>query len=75
MQFDAAGNLYCGNEDHTLTVDNINKTSTPTLLAQLPGFPTGLAVDVKRGRIYISFGAQNEILVYSTTGTLLHTIQ
>jgi hypothetical protein len=75
MQFDPTGNLYCGNQDNTLSVDNFNKTAVPTTLAQLPGFPTGLAVDAKRGRVYVSFGPLNEILVYSTTGTLLHMIQ
>lgn len=70
---DPAGNLYCGNNDNTLTVFSL-KTGASSTLAQLSSFPTGIAVDAKRGRIYVALGTQNEIAVYSTSGTLLYTI-
>ncbi len=71
--FDAAGDLYCGNIDNTLTV--VHNTETPTLLAHLPFFPNGIAIDNKCGWIYISNGIGNEIAVYNTTGKLVHTIK
>jgi len=36
--------------------------------------PAGIAVDSARGRVYLSNQSGNQVLVYSTGGTLLHTI-
>ena len=71
--YDVAGNLYCGNQDHTLTV--MTPAGTVSTVAQLGFFPTGLALDTKRGYIYVANGGANTIAVYNTSGTLLHTIQ
>jgi len=38
-------------------------------------FRAGIAVDSARGRVYLSNFQGNQVLVYSTKGTLLHTIQ
>ena len=38
-------------------------------------FRAGIAVDNARGRVYLSNFQGNQVLVYSTKGTLLHTIQ
>jgi DNA-binding beta-propeller fold protein YncE len=74
MAFDLVGNLFCGNNNDTLSVYNFDSGNS-AILANLPSFPTGLAVDAKRGRIYVALGTLNEILVYNTSGTLLFTIQ
>jgi len=37
--------------------------------------PAGVAVDSARGRVYLSNQNENQVLFYSTGGTLLHTIQ
>ena len=43
---------------------------------QTSGFiPAAIAVDSARGRVYLSNFLGNSVLVYSTKGTLLHTIQ
>ncbi len=72
--FDTAGDLYCGNIDNTLTVV-LRNSDTVTMLAHLPFFPNGIAIDTKRGWIYLSNGTGNEIAVYSINGKLLHTIK
>ncbi|MGB9490620.1 MAG: hypothetical protein WCA92_09155 [Terriglobales bacterium] len=71
--FDAAGDLYCGNINNTLTVFPANKGGLK-VLANLPFFPTGIAVDNKRGWIYVANGVGDQIDIYSTAGKLLHTI-
>jgi DNA-binding beta-propeller fold protein YncE len=71
MAFDTAGNLYSGNIDNTLSVYSIMGTK---MLVKLGFFPFGLAVDSTRGRIYVADANHNRIVVYSTSGTLLHTI-
>lgn len=63
-----------GDFDGTVNVFNpvLNKT---TQFLKLGLVPPGMVVDSKRGRVYMSTGAGNTILVYSTLGKLLHTIQ
>ena len=73
MAYNAAGYLYCGNEDRALV--GIDSAYHVTVLAQLGFFPTGLAVDSTRGLIYVANGPSNQIAVYGTTGTLLATIK
>jgi DNA-binding beta-propeller fold protein YncE len=73
LAFDAAGNLYVGNLDGTVDYYNVTtKTSTP--FATLT-YPKGIVVDNARGRVYISDLITSKIQVYSTSGTLLKTIQ
>jgi hypothetical protein len=70
---DASGNVYMGNLDGSVWV------ATPLayeyFFAQLSFAPSGIAVDSKRGRVYISNYNGNSILVYSTSGALLKTIE
>ncbi len=73
MAYDAAGNLYCGNQDDTLTVMDI--AGTVTVLAKMGFFPTGLAIDNARGLVYVANGTGNSIAVYSTSGKLLTTFK
>lgn len=73
--FDSAGDLYCANEDSSLTfypVSGFFSTHT-TLVANMPGF-SGMAIDNARGFIYVSNAKQNSIAVYNTRGKLLTTI-
>lgn len=72
LTIDSAGNVYVANA--TGTVD-IWKKGQGSQLLQLDFGPEGIAVDSVRGRIYLSNLNGNQVLVYSTSGTLLHTIQ
>ncbi len=72
--FDNLGNLYCGNQDHSLTMYPFGGTGK-TLVTDLGFFPFGLALDQKNGYIYVSDGIGNSIAVYNLSGTLLQTIQ
>lgn len=73
MAYDNAGNLYCGNQDESLTVmDNAGNVKT---LAKMRFFPTGLALDNAHGLVYVSNGTGNSIAVYSTGGSLQTTIK
>ena len=69
-----SGAVFMGDFDGTVNVFNpvLNKT---TQFLKLGLVPPGMVVDSKRGRVYMSTGAGNTILVYSTQGKLLHTIQ
>ncbi|MBZ5663889.1 MAG: hypothetical protein LAO30_04740 [Acidobacteriia bacterium] len=73
MAYDTAGNLYCGNQDDSLTV--MDAAGNVRTLAQMGFFPTGLALDNARGLVYVSSGPNNSIAVYNTSGTLLTTIK
>lgn len=73
VTYDAAGNLYCGTVSDTVTV--IQATGNSKQLINLPFFPYGIAVDSKRGLVYVSDGVGNRIVVYNTSGELLQTIQ
>lgn len=46
-----------------------------TQFLQLSFTPAGIAVDAARGRVYLSNMQANQIVVYSTSGMLLHTIE
>ncbi|MFZ1005445.1 MAG: NHL repeat-containing protein [Candidatus Sulfotelmatobacter sp.] len=70
----AKGVLYMASIAGTVNVYNPAKKTTTQFL-NLGAVPPGIAVDSAHGRVYISNGASNTISVYSTAGTLLHTIQ
>lgn len=70
---DNKGNTYIGNSDDTLYL--ANPTGDAHIVAYLGFVPTGIAVDNVRGRVYVSDGPQNMILVYNTEGTFLHKIE
>jgi len=73
MAYDKLGNLYCGNEDHTLTVMTLS--GTVKAVANLGFFPTGMALDTARSLLYVANGPGNIIAVYNTTsGALVTTI-
>lgn len=69
---DNKGNFYVGTSSGSVYI------ATPTggvnNFLQLSFSPTGIAVDNVHGRVYISDGPANTIYAYSTSGTLLHTI-
>ncbi|MGA3089816.1 MAG: hypothetical protein ABSD75_14460 [Terriglobales bacterium] len=67
------GNFYVGNSDGTVDLVAVNGSVSEFLT--LPFVPSGIAVDNVRGRVYISNAPGNSISVYSTAGTLLHTIE
>ncbi len=69
---DSAGDLYVANA--TGEVDFWGSQGGYAIL-QLSYSPEGIAVDSVRGRVYLSNQNGNQILVYSTTGSLLHTIE
>lgn len=71
--FDSAGNLYCGNDDETLSVFELG--TGLKILANIGFFPTGIAIDNTRGLVYLSNGPANEIAVYETSGTYVTTIK
>jgi DNA-binding beta-propeller fold protein YncE len=70
----AKGVVYMVNIDGTISVYTPAKKTTTQFL-KLGAVPVGIAVDIARGRVYLSNGAANTISVYSTAGVLLHTIQ
>jgi len=71
---DSAGHLYVVTGYGE--VDFWGPKGGPVVIVPSPGFvPAGIAVDSARGRIYLSNLPGNQVLVYSTKGTLLHTIQ
>jgi DNA-binding beta-propeller fold protein YncE len=71
---DANDNFYIANSDGTVNVYNPEKASLKSF-ATLSFIPSGIAVDSVRGRVYFSNTGGDQILVYSTAGTLLHTIE
>ena len=71
--YDSAGELYCGNENHTLTT--YTGKGQNTLVNDLGFFPLGVAVDKVHGFIYASNANGNSIAVYNRTGTLVTTIK
>lgn len=71
--FDATGNLYCGNEDHTLTRQLF--LDKPTMIATLNFFPTGMAIDTTHHWIYVADGVDNQIAIYGYAGKLLQVIK
>jgi hypothetical protein len=78
MTFDANSNLYVaiadGGGGSAVQAINVPAGGSPVVFITLNYVPTALAVDSVHGRVYISNGS-NSIQVYSTVGTLLHTIQ
>ena len=70
---DRAGDLYvvAGNGE----VDLWGTKGRVVFLQPLSLTPAGIADDSARGRVYLSNFLGNSVLVYSTKGTLLHTIQ
>jgi DNA-binding beta-propeller fold protein YncE len=74
MAIDSQDNIYMGLLNNTVVVGNIASYQFKTF-ATLPFTAAGIAVDNTRGRVYISNQNGNEILVYSTAGSLVHTIK
>jgi sugar lactone lactonase YvrE len=72
--YDKSGNLYCGNEDESVSFVN-PAGGIGVVVTSLGFFPTGLALDNARGLIYIADGPGNKIVVYNTAGKYLTTIQ
>ena len=87
---DGAGDLYVGScvlaDPFKCLIDPVTppiyevdfwspKGGPVVFLKQLGFAPAGMVVDSARGRVYLSNHHGNQVLVYSTTGTLLHTIQ
>ncbi len=70
----AKGLVYMGNSDGSVDVYK-PATNSESLFVQLSVAPQGIAVDTVRGRVYLAQYATNQILVYSTAGKLLHTIE
>lgn len=74
--FDSAGDVYCANEDGSVTLSLVpGYTTIKTLVANTGFFPYGMALDQKRGLIYISNATGNSIAVYTTSGQLVTTIK
>ena len=71
--FDSTGNLFCANQDHSLP--EYTAGTRKVLVANMGFFPFGLAVDGKRGLIYVANGLGNNISVYSTSGAAVTTIK
>jgi streptogramin lyase len=69
----ANGVVYIGNLDGSVSVYKPS-TKRESQFVQLSVVTPGIAVDNARGRVYISQSETNQILVYSTAGELLHTI-
>jgi DNA-binding beta-propeller fold protein YncE len=69
---DSAGYLWVANA--TGEVDYWGPQGGYAVL-QLGFGPEGIAVDSVRGRVYLSNQNGNQVLVYSTSGALLHTIE
>lgn len=69
----ADGTVYYSNFDNTVSTCNVSTVSCSGFLT-LPFTAAGIAVDNARTRVYFSNENGNEILVYSTKGVLLHTI-
>ncbi len=74
LAFDQNANLYIVNANQTVLLFNFATTKEVTF-ATLDFTPAGIAVDNARSRVYISNQNGNAIAVYSTSGTLLTTIQ
>jgi len=75
---DSAGNLYVGTFDVVNTTGEVNFWGPKGKVVCLQGLSfeaAGIAVDRARGRVYLSNPPGNQVFVYSTKGTLLHTIQ
>lgn len=71
---DANDNSYIANSDGSVNIFNPEKGTSKTFVT-LSFVPSGIAVDNVRGRVYFSNTGGAQILVYSTAGALLHTIQ
>jgi DNA-binding beta-propeller fold protein YncE len=72
---DSKGTIYFTNLSNTLNYAVPAHLGSATELAALQFAPTGIAVDSVRGRIYLSYGPGNEIVVYSLAGKPLHLIK
>lgn len=71
---DANSNVYMANSDGTVNIAYSNQYFASTFINV--GFsPSGIAVDNVHGRLYIANYNANQIAVYSTSGSLLHTIE
>jgi len=71
MAFDLNGNLSPNNDDTLLTYSPNSGNSSA--IAKLPLFSTGLAIDDKRGRIYVAQELEIVILAHNINCTILHT--
>ena len=77
---DSAGDLYVGTffdvQPPVYEVDFWGPKGKVVFLQKQLGFaPAGMVVDSARRRVYLSNQQGNQVLVYSTGGTLLHTIE
>ena len=72
---DSNGTIYFATTENTVNYAVPSTFGSATQLIELSFPPAGIAVDSVRGRIYISSGYENSIVVYNTSGTLLHTIK
>jgi DNA-binding beta-propeller fold protein YncE len=74
LAYDLKGNLYYCNTNGA--VDYLNFASDTVVTFASPGFTCeGVVVDNARQRVYLSNQQGNSIAVYSTSGTLLKTIE
>jgi DNA-binding beta-propeller fold protein YncE len=69
---DKAGNVWVANANGE--VDRWG-AGGGFIIATVNYAPEGIVVDSARGRVYLSDQTGNQVQVFSTTGTLLHTIQ
>jgi YVTN family beta-propeller protein len=74
LAFDQSGNVYVVNANQTVNYVDFANGLTYSF-ASLGFNGEGIVVDSVRGRVYISNQLGNSIAVYSTSGTLLKTIQ
>jgi DNA-binding beta-propeller fold protein YncE len=73
MANDAKGNVYISDSGGSVNV--VSPLHQESNFVHLFFTSYGIAIDSKRGRVYFSNPNGNSISVYSTTGTLLKTIQ
>ena len=71
---DANDNFYIANSDGSVNIYNPEKGTFKNFVT-LSFIPSGVAVDSVRGHVYFSDTGSDQILVYSTAGALLHSIQ
>jgi DNA-binding beta-propeller fold protein YncE len=74
LAMDSQNNLYMGLLNNTVVVGGVASYNFKTF-ASLSFTPAGIAIDNARGRVYVSNMNGNQILVFSTTGAILHTIE
>lgn len=71
---DSKSNFYVADTTGSVVIVK-PATGASTQFLSLSFAPAGMVVDNSRGRLYISDELDNQILVYSTKGVLMHTIK